>query len=52
MRPEVVAKRKATDAFMKENVQKLIPYINDAEMPWFLIPGIKKLGINGLTIKE
>jgi hypothetical protein len=51
LRPDAVAKRKATEAFMKQNLDALIPYFNKEEMPWFMIDGLKKLGINGLNIK-
>jgi alkylation response protein AidB-like acyl-CoA dehydrogenase len=51
MSPDAIAKRKATEACMKKNVDAFIPYFNKEEMPTFIIPQLKALGINGLSIK-
>jgi len=37
---------------MEETYDDLIPYINRAEMPFFMIPKFQALGINGMLIKD
>ena len=52
MRPEVVGKRKAVAKMMRESYDDLLPYLNRAEMPMFMIPKIRSLDINGFRIKD
>ena len=52
LRPEVVAKRKATGKLMEEIYDDLIPHINDCSFPFWVIPKFQKLGISGLEIKD
>ena len=52
LRPEVVIKRKATRKMMEEAAPKLIDHVNTSDFPFWIIPEIKKLGINGCTIKD
>ena len=40
LRPEVAQKRKATEKFMDEIYDDLIPYINRCEMPFWIIPKV------------
>ena len=47
IRPEVVQKRLAVAKLMDDSYSKFIPYINNAEFPFWIIPEIQKLGING-----
>ena len=37
---------------MAEVYDDLIPYINRCEMPYWLVPRISKLGVNGLKVKD
>ena len=37
---------------MDQIYSDLIPFINNAEMPMYLVPMIQKLGINGFLIKD
>ena len=48
MSAEAIRKRKATSKMMDEVYHDLIPYYNKAEMPWFIVPKIQELGINGM----
>jgi glutaryl-CoA dehydrogenase len=52
LRPDVVQKRLATKKLMLESYTDLIPHINEATMPTWIIPKIKALGINGFQIKS
>ena len=52
LRPDVAQKRKAVEKFMDEIYDDLIPYINRCEMPFWIIPKIQELGINGFMIQE
>ena len=47
IRPEVVAKRKATGEMMDECYNQITPYVNSTEMPFWMVPKIQALGING-----
>jgi hypothetical protein len=38
LRPEVVAKRKATAVVMEEIYTDLIPHINDCSFPFWVVP--------------
>ena len=38
LRPEVVAKRKATGVVMEEIYKDLIPHINDCSFPFWVVP--------------
>jgi len=51
MRDFAVQKRKATAEMMAEAKDKLIPYVNSTDFPYFLIPKIRELGIDGGVIK-
>jgi glutaryl-CoA dehydrogenase len=51
LRPEVVLKRQATRAMMQENYTRINEHINSTEFPFWIIPKIRELGINGGTIK-
>ena len=51
LRPEVVQKRQATRAMMQENSARINEHINSTEFPFWIIPKIRELGINGATIK-
>jgi len=51
MRDFAVQKRKATAKMMAEAKDKLIPYVNSTDFPYFLIPKIRELGIDGGVIK-
>ena len=52
LRPKVVDQRKAVAKLMEDNYENLIPYLNRCEMPFFLVPKIQELGINGMRIKD
>jgi hypothetical protein len=47
LRPENALKRKATGKMMAETYQDVIPYVNSTEMPFWIVPKIQALGING-----
>lgn len=47
LRPENVVKRKATGKMMDECYQDIIPHVNSTEMPFWIVPKIQALGING-----
>jgi alkylation response protein AidB-like acyl-CoA dehydrogenase len=47
LKPDVVRKRKATEKFMDKIYDDLIPHVNNASMPFWIVPKIQKLGING-----
>lgn len=49
-KPEIVSKKKATDKLMEEVYPDLIPHINDTTLPFWIVPKIQKLGINGFQI--
>jgi acyl-CoA oxidase len=46
------AKRKATAKMMDEIYDDLKPYYLKKEMPWFVVPKIQELGVNGVHIKD
>lgn len=50
--PEVAAKRKAVGKMMDEAYPRLIDHVNTTEMPWWLVPKIQALKINGCQIKD
>ena len=52
LRPDVVIKRKECAKFMDSIYDSLLPFINKCQMPLHIVPMIKKLGINGLLIKD
>jgi alkylation response protein AidB-like acyl-CoA dehydrogenase len=52
IRPEIALKRKAVSDLMIEVKPQLAPYVNNCELPFWLVPRIQKLGINGLFIKD
>ena len=37
---------------LKEVYPDLIPYVNRAEFPFFILPKLKEVGFNGMLIKE
>lgn len=48
----MVVKRKATAKMMDEVYDDLKPYYAKKEMPWFVIPKMRALAINGAQIKD
>jgi len=52
LRPDVAQKRKNVSDAMDAVYNDLIPYIEKCEFPFWLIPKVQSLGINGLTIKD
>jgi len=45
--PEVAAKRKATGKMMDEAYPRLVDHVNSTEMPFWIVPKIQALNING-----
>jgi len=52
IRPDVAEKRKKVEKFMDQIYDDLIPFINNCEMPHYIVPMVQKLGINGFLIKD
>ena len=52
LRPEVAAKRRATGKMMDEAYPRLVDHVNTTEMPWWIVPKIQALNINGCQIKD
>ena len=52
MSPRAVQMRKETQKFIESIEGPLIPHINATTWPDWVFPGIKKLGVNGLTVKD
>lgn len=40
LRPEGAIKRKSTAQMMTENYERLIPHLNEASMPFWIVPKI------------
>lgn len=52
MSKSAIEKRKATAKFMDEIYEDLKPFYIKKEFPWFVVPKLQKLGINGCHIKD
>ena len=52
LRPDVAEKRKATSKMMDSAYNDLIPYVNRCDFPFWIIPEVQKLGVNGMMIKD
>ena len=52
IRPEVAKKREATKKLMDSVQDKLVDSVNTTDFPFWIIPKIKELGVNGCQIKD
>lgn len=52
IRPEFAAKRLATRKVMEAARERLIEHTKTSEFPFWLVDEIKKLGVNGVQIKD
>jgi hypothetical protein len=47
LRKEIIAKRIATKKLMQDNYSKINEHVVSSEFPFWIIPQIQSLGING-----